>query len=67
MLHFTDVYRVGVALSGPHDARYFNLAFVKAYGADNSEAWARVFNVDIATQLSGKLLLIHGEMDDQVH
>jgi dipeptidyl aminopeptidase/acylaminoacyl peptidase len=68
MLELPDVYRVGVALSGPHDARYFNLAFVEAYdGADNREAWARASNVDIAHRLAGKLLLIHGGMDDQVH
>jgi len=65
MLDFPDVYTAGVALSGPHDARYFNLGFVEAYdGADNPEAWARASNVDIADRLAGKLLLIHGEMDD---
>jgi dipeptidyl aminopeptidase/acylaminoacyl peptidase len=68
LLEFPDVYKVGVALSGPHDARYFNLGFVEAYdGADNPEAWARASNVDIADRLAGKLLLIHGGMDDQVH
>jgi dipeptidyl-peptidase-4 len=41
---------------------------VEAYdGADNPEAWARASNVDIADRLAGKLLLIHGEKDDQVH
>src|SRR6266480_4834135 len=68
MLDFPEVYKAGVALSGPHDARYFNLSFVEAYdGTDNPEAWARASNVDIADRLAGKLLLIHGEMDDQVH
>ncbi len=68
MLDFPEVYRVGVALSGSHDARYFNLGFVEAYdGAENPEAWARASNVDIADRLAGKLLLVHGEMDDQVH
>ena len=68
MLDYPEVYKAGVALSGSHDARYFNLGFVEAYdGADNPEAWARASNVDIADQLAGKLLLIHGEMDDQVH
>jgi dipeptidyl-peptidase 4 len=68
MLDFPEVYKAGVALDGPHDARYFNLGFVEAYdGADNPEAWARASNVDLADRLAGKLLLIHGEMDDQVH
>jgi dipeptidyl-peptidase 4 len=68
MLDLPEVYKAGVALSGSHDARYFNPGFVEAYdGANNPEAWARASNVDIADRLRGKLLLIHGEMDDQVH
>jgi dipeptidyl aminopeptidase/acylaminoacyl peptidase len=68
MLDYPEVYKVGVALSGSHDARYFNPGFVEAYdGADDAEAWARASNVDIADRLAGKLLLVHGGMDDQVH
>lgn len=68
MLDHPEVYRTGVALSGSHDARHFNAGFVECYdGADNPEAWARTSSVDLADRLAGKLLLIHGEMDDQVH
>ncbi|MFD0355507.1 DPP IV N-terminal domain-containing protein [Streptomyces sp. NPDC127110] len=68
MLDFPEFYRTGVALSGSHDARHFNAGFVESYdGADNPEAWARTSSVDLADRLAGKLLLIHGEMDDQVH
>ncbi|TCC45096.1 S9 family peptidase [Kribbella capetownensis] len=68
MLDFPEVYKAGVAMSGSHDLRYFNLGFAEMYdGADNPEAWAAASNVDIADRLAGKLLLIHGEMDDQVH
>lgn len=68
MLDFPDVYRTGVALSGSHDAPCFNLGFVEAYdGADNPDAWARTSNVAIADRLAGRLLLVHGGMDDQVH
>ncbi|MEU1312833.1 DPP IV N-terminal domain-containing protein [Streptomyces cinnamoneus] len=68
MLDFPEVYKAGVALSGSHDAPHFNLGFVETYdGADNPEAWARTSNVDLADRLAGKLLLVHGEMDDQVH
>jgi len=68
MLDFPETYKVGVALSGSHDVPFFNPGFVEAYdGADNPEAWARGSNVDIADRLEGKLLLIHGGMDDQVH
>ncbi|MCY0960983.1 S9 family peptidase [Streptomyces sp. H27-H5] len=68
MLDFPEVFKVGVALSGSHDAPHFNPGFVETYdGADNPEAWARTSNVDIADRLAGKLLLVHGELDDQVH
>ncbi|MCX4546137.1 DPP IV N-terminal domain-containing protein [Streptomyces sp. NBC_01565] len=68
MLDFPEVYKAAVALSGSHDARCFNLGFVEAYdGADSPETWARTSNIDLAHRLTGKLLLVHGEMDDQVH
>lgn len=68
MLDYPEVYRVGVALSGSHDAQHFSLDFVEAYdGADNPQAWAASSNVEIADRLAGKLLLVHGEMDDRVH
>jgi fermentation-respiration switch protein FrsA (DUF1100 family) len=68
MLDHPEVYRVGVALSGPHEPRFFSLDFVEAYdGVGSPDAWARSSNVDIADRLAGKLLLVHGELDDQVH
>ncbi|MEU8773610.1 DPP IV N-terminal domain-containing protein [Streptomyces sp. NPDC048606] len=68
MLDFPAVFKAGVALAGSHDARHFNAGFVESYdGADNPEAWARTSSVDLADRLEGRLLLIHGEMDDQVH
>ncbi|MFE9933988.1 DPP IV N-terminal domain-containing protein [Streptomyces sp. NPDC005533] len=68
MLDFPNVYKAGVALSGSHDAPTFNLGFVETYdGADDPGAWARTSNVDLADRLAGRLLLVHGEMDDQVH
>ncbi|UQI45205.1 S9 family peptidase [Streptomyces sp. HU2014] len=68
MLDFPEVYKAGVALSGSHDAPCFNLGFVETYdGAGNPEAWARTSNVDLADRLAGRLLLVHGGMDDQVH
>ncbi|WP_106401238.1 S9 family peptidase [Actinocorallia populi] len=68
MLDFPDTYKAGVALSGSHDVRYFNAGFVESYdGADDPEAWARSANTELADRLAGRLLLVHGEMDDQVH
>ncbi|MFJ3928211.1 DPP IV N-terminal domain-containing protein [Streptomyces sp. NPDC090022] len=68
MLDHPDVYKAGVALSGSHDAPTFNPGFVETYdGPGNPDAWRRTSNVDLAGHLAGKLLLIHGELDDQVH
>ncbi|MGW6913129.1 DPP IV N-terminal domain-containing protein [Kitasatospora sp. NPDC054939] len=68
MLDHPEVYKVGAALSGPHDTPHFNLGFVETYaGADDPDAWARASNVELADRLTGKLLLVHGELDDQVH
>ncbi|MFF0274827.1 DPP IV N-terminal domain-containing protein [Streptomyces sp. NPDC004330] len=68
LLDFPEVYRAGVALSGSHDAPTFNAGFVEAYdGAGAPAAWARTSNLDLADRLAGRLLLVHGEMDDQVH
>ncbi|MCX5199447.1 S9 family peptidase [Streptomyces sp. NBC_00249] len=68
MLDFPEVYKAGVALSGSHDTPTFNPGFVETYdGADNPEAWTRSSNVAAADRLAGKLLLVHGELDDQVH
>lgn len=68
MLNHPDTYKAGVSLSGWHDARFFNMGFIETYdGFANPEAYARSSNVDIADRLEGKLLLVHGEMDDQVH
>ena len=68
VLAFPETFRAGVALSGSHDARYIGLGWAENVdGADNPEAWQRASNVEIADQLQGKLLLVHGELDDTVH
>ncbi|RVX41824.1 prolyl oligopeptidase family protein [Nonomuraea polychroma] len=67
MLACPEVYRVGVAESGNHDNRLFHLQFAEAYDGLDPAAWARSSNVDLADRLEGKLLLIHGGVDDVVH
>jgi dipeptidyl-peptidase 4 len=55
-------------MSGSHDARYIGLGWAESCdGADNPSAWERASNVGIADRLEGKLLLVHGELDDTVH
>jgi len=68
VLAFPGTFHAGVALSGSHDARYIGLGWAESCdGADNPAAWERASNVEIADRLAGKLLLVHGELDDTAH
>jgi dipeptidyl-peptidase-4 len=68
MLHFPEFYKVGVSSCGNHDQRYYQLSWGETYdGPLDDELYSRTSNVDLADRLQGKLLLIHGEMDDNVH
>lgn len=68
VLAFPETFHAGVALSGSHDARYIGLGWAEGVdGAENHEAWKRASNVELADRLEGKLLLVHGELDDTVH
>jgi dipeptidyl aminopeptidase/acylaminoacyl peptidase len=58
MLEFPGVFHVGVAESGNHDNHYYNAGWGETYGIEST--------VDIADRLAGKLLLVHGGMDNNV-
>ena len=67
---YPDFYKVGVSSCGNHDQRYYQLSWGETYlglPKENPDAYLRASNVAIADRLEGKLLLIHGEMDDNVH
>jgi dipeptidyl-peptidase-4 len=67
MLDFPEVFKVGVAESGIHDLRYGDHGMAAVYnGPYDPVTYARASNVDIADRLAGKLLLIHGGVDEQV-
>lgn len=67
MLLYPDVYRVGVAESGNHDNRFYHASWAEAYdGRLDEDAESHLSNTGLAERLKGKLLLIHGEMDDNV-
>lgn len=72
MFRFPDFYKVGISESGNHDnrnyeddwgERYIGLLTKTADGKDNYEVQA---NQIYAKDLKGKLLLAHGNMDDNV-
>ncbi|KUM78480.1 S9 family peptidase [Streptomyces curacoi] len=65
MLDHPDVFKAGVAECGVHDLRYAEQGVAEMYnGPFDDEAYAAASNVDIADRLTGKLLLVHGGLDD---
>ncbi len=72
MLTEPDFFKVGVAISGPHDGRImYNIWHERYNGArmvekeDGSISWEvpSQTNIEIAGNLKGHLLIIHGSMD----
>lgn len=74
ILRYPDFYKVAVSTSGNHDNRSYHAAYAEKYqglyqkdtlkGTDNYEASA---NYTLAGNLKGKLFLMTGDMDDNVH
>ena len=68
MCRYPEVFKVGVSACGNHDQRFYHLAWGETFdGPFDDERYAASSNVEIAAGLEGKLLLIHGGMDDNVH
>lgn len=68
MLEYPHFYKVGVAASGNHDQRLYNAAWVERYnGLFDKEVYLKQDNTKLAKNLKGKLLLVHGDLDDNVH
>ncbi len=74
ILRFPDFYKVAVSGAGNHDQRTYGVHWGPLYqgllerdtvkGGDNYESQA---NQLIAKNLQGHLMLMHGDMDDNVH
>jgi dipeptidyl aminopeptidase/acylaminoacyl peptidase len=75
MLRYPEFFSVAVSGAGNHDNRSYNIYWAEKYqgllrrdstrrGEDNFTASA---NKSYASNLRGKLLLMHGDMDDNVH
>ena len=68
MLVFPDFYKVGVAISGDHDARLDKAWWNELYqGFPVGPDYAEQSNVTMADRLQGRLLIEHGDIDDNVH
>lgn len=67
VLRRPDFFTVGVASSGNHDLRLDKTWWPEVSMGNPDEAtWERNSNMSVASQLKGHLLLIHGDIDDNV-
>lgn len=68
MLVHPEFYKVGVSVSGDHDARLDKAWWNENYqGYPVQDDYIAQSNVTMADRLQGHLLLEHGDIDDNVH
>lgn len=68
LFDYPDFYKVGVAASGNHDWRLYSSAWGERWHGPAKQAdYDKVFSAAKVDNLQGKLLLMHGDMDDNVH
>lgn len=68
MFAYPDFYKVAVSSAGNHDHRLDKATWVERYmGLPVAEHYVFSANQNHAENLQGKLLLIHGDMDENVH
>jgi dipeptidyl aminopeptidase/acylaminoacyl peptidase len=68
MLRFPDFFKVAVSSAGNHDQRGYSADWGERYiGMPEGDNYDDQGNFEIAKNLRGKLLLVHGELDDNVH
>jgi dipeptidyl-peptidase-4 len=70
LFRYPDVYAAGIASSSPTDQRLYNSIYQEKYmnlPANNPEGYKNGSPVNFAHQLKGRLLIIHGTGDDNVH
>ena len=69
MLQYPGFYKVAVSSAGNHDQRSYWAEWGERFHAwpVNDETYLSQANAPLAANLKGKLLLAHGDMDDNVH
>jgi len=68
ILQYPDFYKVAVSNSGNHDQRSYRADWGEYYmGELEDEKYDPQGNPQLAKNLKGKLLLVYGDMDDNVH
>jgi dipeptidyl-peptidase-4 len=70
MFRSPDVYKVGLSVAPVGDQHNYDSIYQERYmglPSENDEAFRLGSPVTFASQLKGKLLLVHGSGDDNVH
>ena len=70
MFRFPDVFKVGVSVAPVPDQKLYDTIYQERYMGlpqDNAEGYRIGSPINFAEGLSGKLLVIHGSGDDNVH
>lgn len=67
ILSHPDFYSVAVASAGDYDQRIYQAWWSDLYNGPDLAGLNATVTPRLASRLKGKLLLIHGEMDDNVH
>lgn len=68
MLTHPEFYKVCVSTSGNHDHRMDKASWVETWMSfPVGKHYAEQSNIDMAGRLEGKVLLVHGDLDENVH
>lgn len=75
ILTYPDFYKVAVSCAGNHDNRIYNRWWSETHhgvkevvkDGDTTFNYSIKTNPELAKNLKGRLLLVHGDMDDNVH
>ena len=70
MFRYPDVYQVGMAVASVADERLYDTIYQERYMGllpDDSAAYDRASAINQAAGLRGRLLIVHGSGDDNVH
>ena len=70
LLRYPDLYRAGIAIAFVSDQRYYDSIYQERYMGlpkDNESGYRDGSPITFAKNLKGRLLLIHGTGDDNVH
>lgn len=70
MFRYPDIYHVGMSVAPVPDLHYYDTIYQERYCGlpqDHPEEWKQSSPITFAGQLKGKLLVVHGTGDDNVH